>query len=809
MSPVQRPERENNASLPMPDFRAFFESAPGAFCVVLPDDPVFTIVAVSDDFVRLTNVRREDLLGRGVFKMFPDNPDNDAADGVRNLRASFRRVITTGVPDRMPTQRYDTQRLTAEGGGFEERYWSVLNKPVLGADGHVAYLLHATEEVTDRVRAEQRERLAMRNLRTSETRFRQLAETSTFGLVIGDFEGNVFHFNPTVRDLLGYTEEDVAAGLVRWDRLTPPEFASVDAQAVRQLAATGRCTPYEKAYVAKDGRRVPILVGASLLESADGRTEVAAFILDLTERKRREQRDAFLVRVDDALRLLTDPDKMMHMAAQLLGEHLQTDRCTYCQVEADEETFDILWDYLRPGMPSMKGRYRLTQFGTVFAQLLRACLPYIVEDIESDPSLTEFHAAYRQARVRAHASVPLGKTGKLVAIMAVHQQTPRQWRPDEVELVRLVADRCWEAIESTRVTRELRASEGQFRTLAETIPNLAWMAHSDGHIFWYNRRWYEYTGTEPAQMEGWGWQSVHDPKELPQVMERWKGSIASGQPFEMVFPLKSADGVFRSFLTRVEPIKDDGGRVVRWFGTNTDITDQKNTEEELRRANRELEEFAYVASHDLQEPLRMINIYTQLLLRQFGREDSEARQYAAFIRQGVSRMEELIRDLLAFSRTIYTEDLPAGMAELQDSLAEALAVLKSRIEECGATVTADPLPAVAGETRQLALVFQNLISNSLKYRQKGQSPRIHISAAREGDGWVIGVQDNGIGFDQRYAERIFGLFKRLHKDEYPGTGLGLAICQRIVERYGGRMWAQSSLGKGATFYFALPCAEEQ
>ncbi len=610
-----------------------------------------------------------------------------------------------------------------------------------------------------------------------------------------------------MRELLGYTEEEAAAGLVRWDQITPPEFAAVDAEAVRQLTTTGQCAPYEKAYVAKDGKRVPILVGASRLESAKGRTEVAAFILDLTERKRSEQRDAFLVRLDDATRPLTDPDEIARAASRLLGEYLQVDRCVYCRFEADEETLHITWDYIKPGMPSMVGHYPLAQFGPEAVRLLRAGLPHIVEDSESDPRMVDVRTIYRQAGVRAGASVPLYKAGRLITAMAVHQLTPRQWQPDEVELLRLVANRCWEAIERAQVARELRASEGQFHTLAETIPNLAWMAHPDGDIFWYNRRWYEYTGTEPEQMEGWGWQSVHDPKALPQVLERWKGSIASGQPFEMIFPLKGADGAFRSFLTRVEPVKDNRGHVARWFGTNTDITDQKRTEEELRRINGELEEFAYVASHDLQEPLRMVNIYTQLLLRRFGGENSEAQQYAAFVQQGVSRMEELIRDLLGFSSTIHAEKSPIGIASLQDSLAEALVALKSSIEECGACVTADPLPTVAGETRQLTLVFQNLLSNSLKYRKKDNFPLIRISAVLERDEWVIGFQDNGIGFDQQYAERIFGLFKRLHKDEYPGTGLGLAICQRIIQRYGGRIWARSSLGEGATFFLTLPCLE--
>jgi PAS domain S-box-containing protein len=352
--------------------------------------------------------------------------------------------------------------------------------------------------------------------------------------------------------------------------------------------------------------------------------------------------------------------------------------------------------------------------------------------------------------------------------------------------------------------KQVEESERQFRTLAETIPHLAWMADETGHIFWYNRRWYDYTGATLQELEGWGWQKIHDPKMLPDVLAEWRRSIASGEPFEMIFPLKRADGEFRAFLTRVEPVKDMQGRVVRWFGTNTDITDQRKIQEELRRMNRELEEFAYVASHDLQEPLRMVNIYTQLILRNPGRPKEELEQYSVFVQEGVKRMETLIHDLLTFSRSVHTEDLPVGAADLNTALAEASSVLKARIQDAGGKVRSSALPTVRGDTAQMAHVFQNVLSNALKYRKKDVPPEIVVSARQDGDQWIISIQDNGIGFESRYAERIFGLFKRLHKEEYPGTGLGLAICRRIVERYGGRIWAEGQLGEGATFYFSLP-----
>jgi PAS domain S-box-containing protein len=352
--------------------------------------------------------------------------------------------------------------------------------------------------------------------------------------------------------------------------------------------------------------------------------------------------------------------------------------------------------------------------------------------------------------------------------------------------------------------KRIEESEQQFRTLAETIPHLAWMADEAGNRFWYNRRWYDYTGTTFEEVKGWGWSKVHDPEVLAEVIRRWRDALASGEPLEMIYPVRGADGTFREFLTRVEPVRNLDGRVVRWFGTNTDITKQRQIEEELRRINRELEEFAYVASHDLQEPMRMVNIYTQMILRNPQAEPNKLAEYAEFVNEGVKRMEALIRDLLSYSRSVHREEQPVGTADLGAALEEAIAVLKKRIEDAGATITAGPMPTTRGETQQMEHVFENILSNALKYRKAETPLEVKVSAQRSPNHWTICIRDNGIGFDPRYAERIFGLFKRLHKDEYPGTGLGLAICKRIIERYGGEMWAESRPDEGASFYFSLP-----
>jgi PAS domain S-box-containing protein len=268
---------------------------------------------------------------------------------------------------------------------------------------------------------------------------------------------------------------------------------------------------------------------------------------------------------------------------------------------------------------------------------------------------------------------------------------------------------------------------------------------------------------------------------------------------------QNGDGVIEDtwFNVVYHPMRE-AGTVSGMVAVCSDVSVQVRARKELEAANRRLEEFAYVASHDLQEPLRMVGIYTQLLLRRMGTADPEAEKFAAFVRHGVNRMQQLISDLLVYSRIIHGDEPGSGNADLNESVAQAVKTMEGRISEAKAKVRVEPLPVVCGDTSQFAQVFQNLLSNSLKYVRPEVPPEIDVSAQREGANWVISFRDNGIGFEPRFAQQIFGLFKRLHKDEYSGTGLGLAICQRIVERYRGRIWAEGRPEDGATIYFSLP-----
>ena len=227
--------------------------------------------------------------------------------------------------------------------------------------------------------------------------------------------------------------------------------------------------------------------------------------------------------------------------------------------------------------------------------------------------------------------------------------------------------------------------------------------------------------------------------------------------------------------------------------------------QELARSNVELEQFAYVASHDLQEPLRMVTSYLQLIKRRYqGHLDEDADEFIAFAVGGVERMQLLIADLLAYSR-VTTHGRPFKFTDCTVTLNHALANLKVAIEESGTVVTHDQLPTVMADETQLTRLLQNLIGNGIKFHKKNARPEIHVSALRTDGGWTFSVHDNGIGIAPEYFERIFKIFQRLHtSQEYAGTGIGLAVCKKIVERHGGEIWVKSELGQGATFYFTIP-----
>jgi PAS domain S-box-containing protein len=371
--------------------------------------------------------------------------------------------------------------------------------------------------------------------------------------------------------------------------------------------------------------------------------------------------------------------------------------------------------------------------------------------------------------------------------------------------------------------RELACSEDtsevqqRLASIVESSDDAIISKNLQGIILSWNRGAERIFGYTPEEAIGQPVSMLAAPEradELPNILER----IKRGERVEhYVTKRRTKDGRILSISLTVSPIRDRHGKVIGASKVARDITEADTAQavlremnEQLRRANADLRQFAFSAAHDLQEPLRMVSLFTQLLQRKYrGQLSPEADEHMTNIVEAAHRMNRLLHDLLTYAEVSTAAVSNGDVADPNQAVRVALENLAAAITESGAIVTCEELPLVVMRFVDLEQLFQNLIGNAVKYR--GQDPpRIAVSARRRGRDWVFSVKDNGIGIDSRYGEQIFGLFKRLHTaNEFPGTGLGLAICQRIVERAGGRIWVESELGRGSTFFFTIPIQEQE
>jgi PAS domain S-box-containing protein len=293
--------------------------------------------------------------------------------------------------------------------------------------------------------------------------------------------------------------------------------------------------------------------------------------------------------------------------------------------------------------------------------------------------------------------------------------------------------------------------------------------------------------------------------ELPDILGRLQqlGDLQQGQRLETVHRRK--DGRYIDVSLTVSPIHDRHECLIGASEIVRDITQQKRAQAALLRTNEELRQFAFAAAHDLQEPVRNIGLYAQVLDARYKQNvDTEAEEHLAIVIESARRMQRLIKDLLEYTEVVDLHSEPCQLIDCNEACRTALNHLASAMEECEADVRVAPLPTVVAERSHIVQLFQHLISNALKYRAKERHPEIHVWAERRDDHWVFSVRDNGIGIAPEYHDRIFGVFKRLHGRDVPGTGIGLAICKRIVDHHGGRLWLESEVGGGSTFYFSFP-----
>ena len=742
-------------------YRGLLEAAPDAMVVVNPDGE---IVLLNVQAEKQFGYHRDELVGQKVKNIIPEGfAERLIADGTRTAAEALAQQIGTGIE--LTGRRKDRSKFPIE----------IMLSPLESAEGTL--ITAAIRDITVRKEAEKR-------VVQMEGRYRGLLEAAPDAMVVVNQGGEIVLLNVQAEKQFGYRRDELVGQKVK--NIIPEGFAErliadgtrTAAEALAQQIGTG----IELSGRRKNGSEFPIEIMLSPLESTEG-ILVTAAIRDITVRKEAEKR---VVQMEGRYRGLLEaaPDAMVVVN--------QGGEIVLLNVQAEKQ-----FGYRRDELVGQKVKNIIPEgfAERLIADSTRTAADALAQQIGTGIELTGRRKDRSEFPIEIMLS-PLESAEGILITAAIRDITVRK----EAE-------------------RRVVQMEGRYRGLLEAAPDAMVVVNQGGKIvllnvqaekqFGYRRD--ELVGQKMMNIipEGLAERLIADglrSTEDAEAQQIGTGIELTGRrkdgsefPIEiMLSPLESAEGILVTAAIR-------------------DITTRKTAEthllhkvEELNRSNVELGQFAYIASHDLQEPLRMVASYTQLISRRYkGKLDADADEFIAFAVDGAARMQRLIQDLLAFSR-IGTKGSELVNYSSEEALQQALINLRSAIGESGARVTHDRLPNVMADEMQLIQLFQNLVGNAIKYQSPGV-PQIHISAARNVERkWIFSVKDNGLGIDSQYFEKIFGMFQRLHKrEEFAGTGIGLAICKKIVERHGGTISVESQLGQGSCFRFALVGIEEK
>ncbi|HBZ06391.1 MAG TPA: hypothetical protein DEP03_08405 [Massilia sp.] len=872
-----------------PDFRLLFDATPVPYLVLTPD---FIMVAANEARLRATLTTREQILGRHLFDVFPDNPADPTATGTRNLRASLMRVLQNRCADAMPLQKYDIPIPDSAEGEFEVRYWKPLNSPIFGPTGEVAYIIHSVEDVTEHV-------LKQQAVEESEARFRLIADAMPQMVWSALPDGYHDYYN---RQHYEFSGMPVGATIGQnWGSILHPDDLPRTTQAWEHSLATGE--PYDIEYRLRHrsgeyhwvlARALPVRNRAGLIERWIGTctdihaqkvlraqlqdaqlrlegtlsaAEIGTWTWDIqADRVFADCNFAKLFEISEqdarggpleAYLAPIHPDDLAGVQAHV-AESLGTRKPYQYQFRLCLRDGGIRYIHARgkidvgaDGQPAWMPGVALDITQQKLAEEARQRTEFQFKTITDsnvigvmqyryDGSIVKANDAF--LRMLGYSREDFERNG-----LSWRDLTPPEWEDvDRKSLEILQSTGSVEAFEKEYLRKDgsrlpvyvgaanyrgnreegvsyildiseirkaqsaLKESEVQFRTLAENIPQLAWMADSDGAIFWYNNRWFEYTGTTLEEMRGWGWEQVHHPDFVEAAKAKYRSQIVEQQvAWEDLFPLRSANGEYRWFLSRAVPIRDQHGQIIRWFGTNTDITIQREAEEDLEAANRRKDEFLAMLAHELRNPLAPISTAANLLAVA-SPDKNTIKKYSAIISRQVRHMTDLVDDLLDVSRVtrdlVSIEKSALGVKEvIHSAIEQSTPLIDSRQHAFTVRLAPDDV-LVLGDRTRLIQVLTNLLNNAAKYTPMGG----HLLLCMEVQApcVCISVADDGIGMDAQLVPHVFDLFTQAERTpdrSQGGLGLGLALVRSIVTLHGGNVTAKSEgPGKGSTFTLSLP-----
>ena len=758
-SAKQALETQTRTLEPEAQYRDLLEAAPDAMVVVNSGGE---IVLLNVQAEKRFGYSRDELVGQKVKKIIPQGfAERLIADGTRSAADALAQQIGTGIE--LIGRRKDDSEFPLE----------IMLSPLESTEGIL--VAAAIRDISVRKQAEghlaqveEKSRLGEDALRESEERYRMLLDgVENYAIFMMDPQGMILSWNVGAERITDYTSAQIIGH--NFSCFFPPEDVKRGRpQKVLQLtAATGRHEE-QGMRVKKDGSRFfASIVFTALRDTAGNLRGFSEFSHDLSESQQSEARYRGL--------LEAAPDAMVVVngGGEIVLLNVQAEK--QFGYSRDELVGQPVKNIIPQGFAE-----RLIADGT------RSAAEALAQQIGTGIELSGRRKDGTTFPIEIMLS-PLESTEGVLVTAAIRDISVRK-----------------------SAEEHLAQMEGRYRALLEAAPDAMVVVNGGGEIvllnvqaekqFGYSRD--ELLGQQVKNIipHGFAERLVSDgTRTTAEALAQHIGTgielvgrrkNGSEFPLEiMLSPLESAEGILVTAAIR-------------------DVSMRKKSEEhllELKRSNDELQQFAYVASHDLQEPLRMVTSYTQLLAKRYkGHLDCDADEFIAFAVDGCARMQGLIQDLLAYSRA-GTNGTGVREVSAEDALHGALTNLRTTIEQSGALVSHDALPKIRTDETQLTQVFQNLVGNAIKYRS-AEIPRVHVSAAINGDQeWIFSVRDNGLGIAPQYFDRIFILFQRLHgRDEFEGTGIGLAICKKVLERLGGRIWVESQPENGSTFYFALP-----
>lgn len=765
-----------------------------------------------------------------------------ALKSIANLQAGTR-VIGSGNLD---------YAIDVKGSDEISELSRAFNRMASDLKGVTASKTDLENEMAIRAQAEE-------TLRLSEERYRSLFQGMTEGFAIHEIlldengkpcDYRFLDINPAFEKLTGLLREDVA-GKNHNDVLPGDSPRWVEEYGA--VALTGKPIQFDN-YSPALGKHFEVFA----YRPAPG--QFATVFMDITERKRQEEKIARLTRLYEVLSRANEAIVRIRDPKLLYRE--------VCRIVADVGGFPLVWiglakelqvvpaawsgnaaDYLKGIKVEVQGEFDKGPTGTS----IRDNRTVVNDDFGTNPAASPWRDQAKRYGFRASAAFPLRLHGTAIGAFTLYSTEAKAFDAEQVGLLESLSSDISYALDALDEEQlRIRADEG-LRETHDYLESLIGYANApiivwdpNFRIIRFNHAFERLTGMREAETLGKQLDILFPAESMHTSLDHIRRAL-SGERWDAVeIPIQGADGSVRTVLWNSANIYNkEGTTVVATIAQGQDITERKLAEEDLRKArdeleervqqrtkelfraseelaaraqelarksedlarsNAELEQFAYVASHDLQEPLRMISSYVQLLSRRYsGKLDTDADEFIAYAVEGTKRMQQLINDLLAYSR-VGTRGKPPVPTSFERVFSAAMANLKIAVEESGAIVTHDKLPDEIADEMQMVQLFQNLIGNAIKFRSH-ESPQINVSARAGEDEWIFSVKDDGIGIDPQFFDRIFTIFQRLHKrDEYPGTGIGLTVSKKIVERHGGRIWLESEPGKGTTFYFTIPNA---